>query len=413
MKIQTHFHPKNMRGRFPPAKASHIDPTPQSDSDEEIEDEEEEEFNLIEALNDMSLSQRRKVYALKGLLAKHRELRRQFKEEMYALELKFLAEDKLEWEDRRKIVAGERDVTAEEIAAATAEQKESTVEEIPSSDDEKEDGKKRKGVKVVTPAEEQAKSAVQAAGESQQGGIPDFWLTAMKNNEVLEGMISERDEAALRFLQHIDTDYIDADPRKGFTLTFHFAKNEFFTNTTLTKKYFMLNDETTADDDDQTLDKIEGCEIDWTAPEKKLTVIIKQKKQRHKSGKGVRIVQREEKCQSFFNFFTAPVEPEDEDEEDEEELPYEEALEMDYEAGLAFRQSLVPRAVHYYSGKAIEEIAAGLNLMGGDSDEEGEEEEEEEESEEEEVQAPRGRGRGAAQPPAKRGGGKQPECKQQ
>ena len=88
---------------------------------------------------------------------------------------------------------------------------------------------------------------------------------------------------------------------------------------------------------------------------------------------------------------------------------------MDYEAGIAFAQNLVPRAVHYYSGKSIEEIASGLNVdFGGEDDEEKEEEEEEEEEEEVPVAAARGgRGRGAAQPPAKRGGGKQPECKQQ
>jgi nucleosome assembly protein 1-like 1 len=398
-------------GKYPPQK--HIDPMAQeSDSDEEIDDEEEEEVDILEVMQDMGLNQRRKVYALKGLLKKYRDMRRLFKDEMHALELKFLVSDKVMFEARRQVIAGEREVTAEEVAAVQVATTESTIEEIPS-DDEKEEKKPRKGVTVVTPADEKAKSALQAAGESATGGIPEFWLTAMKNNEVLEGMITERDEEALKFLTDITTEYIDNDPRKGFTLAFHFAKNDIFSNAILSKKYFMVDDETVIDDDEQTLDKVEGCEIDWASVEKKLTVVIKTKKQRHKSGKGVRVVQREEKCPSFFNFFTAPVEPEDEEEEDEEELPYEDALEMDYEAGLAIRQNLIPRAVHYYSGKAIEEIAAGLNFPYGDDDEEEDDEEEESEEEEEVAAKPirggRG-GRGGAQPPAKAGG---KDCKQQ
>lgn len=410
--------------------SKHVDPlasknAPEEEEDEEIEDE--EEFDLVEALNSMTVHQRRKVYAIKGLTVEYRKLRQLYLEELAALQLKDLVEHKQQWAERSKIVNGIRDITAEELAAIKVEDvKQSTVEEIPSDEDESapKDAKK-KGVKIVTPAEEKSKGVVAAAGDSETGGIPNFWLTAMKNNEVVEGMISERDEACLSSLTDVTFDYIDGNPRKGFTLEFLFAKNEFFTNEKLTKKYLMVNDATTADEDDDTLDSIEGCEINWTSLANKLTVVVKQKKQRHKSGKGVRIVQREEKCNSFFHFFEAPVEPKEgaeNDEEDDEELPYEEALEMDYESGLAFAQNLVPRAVHYYSGKAIEEIASGLNMDGfdGEDDEEEEGEEDEEDEEDEVVMAPQkggqkgGRGAGGgAVPPPKKAAGKQPECKQQ
>ncbi|KAK4391809.1 Nucleosome assembly protein 1 [Sesamum angolense] len=59
--------------------------------------------------------------------------------------------------------------------------------------------------------------ATNQAGEDEKG-VPDFWLTAMKNNEVLAEEISERDEGALKFLKDIKWSRID-NP-KGFKLDF-------------------------------------------------------------------------------------------------------------------------------------------------------------------------------------------------
>ena len=406
-------------GKYPPPK--HVDPTKdESDSDEVITNEENDEVDMVEIMNEMPVPRRRRVYALKFLTAEFRKLHREFMQELAACELKALAEDQQLFDDRRRIVNGERDITEAE-AAAIASKAESGVEEIPSDDDDasKDDALKKKTVQIKTAADEANEETLAGAANSPTGGIPNFWLVAMKNNEVVEGMITERDEAALKHLTDITVQFIDGQPRKGFELHFYFSPNEYFTDAVLTKRYIMQDDEKTQDEEDDTLDVVEGCEIHWTSPEKKLTVVIKQKKQRHKSGKGVRVVQREEKCPSFFHFFTAPKEPdeENEEEEDEEEISYEDQLEMDYEAGLAFRQGLIPRAAHYYSGKSVEEIASGLNFpMGAESGEDNDGDEEDEEEEEEETKGPRitaGRG-GGAPPPAKRGGMKQPaDCKQQ
>ncbi len=109
-------------------------------------------------------------------------------------------------------------------------------------------------------------------------GIPEFWLSAMKNQISLAEMITDRDEAALKELTDIRMEYLD---KPGFRLIFEFAENEFFTNKTITKTYFYQNE--SGYGGDFIYDHAEGDKIDWKAG-KDLTVRIESKKQRNKSG---------------------------------------------------------------------------------------------------------------------------------
>ena len=61
-------------------------------------------------------------------------------------------------------------------------------------------------------------------------GIPKFWLHVLKNGneEALMGLVEEHDEEVLENLTNI-TVALDTD-NAGFTLTFHFQENAFFTN---------------------------------------------------------------------------------------------------------------------------------------------------------------------------------------
>lgn len=398
------------KSKFPPAR-----PEPESDSDETIEEDEEiEEIDPIEVINGMSVNQRRKIYALKGLQKEFRALHAQFIAEMAAAELAFFEKTSVLREERRKVVSGERDVTAEEMKAYQEVKQESGVEEIPSDDEEGEQKKQKKAVTIVSTGDEKNKNTLVAAAEKADGGIPGFWYTVLRHNEVTDGMVTERDAPALQSLTDITKEYIEGNPRKGFTLNFHFAENEYFTNKVLTKRYNFDQDPEALEDEEPLLDTIEGCEIEWKTQEKKLTVILKQKKQRHKGGKGVRVVTREEKCPSFFHFFEAPVPPTSDDDEDEEndDMDYNEQMEMDYEAATMFADHIIPRAVHYFSGRSIEEIASAMDfggLMGGMGDDDDEEEESEEE---EETPAPKKGGKGGK---GGKGAGQpgQPECKQQ
>uniref|UniRef100_A0A2N9HJT3 Nucleosome assembly protein n=1 Tax=Fagus sylvatica TaxID=28930 RepID=A0A2N9HJT3_FAGSY len=258
-----------------------------------------------------------------------------------------------------------------------------------------------------------------ATGEK---GVPDFWLTAMKTNEVLAEEITERDEEALKHLKDIKWCRID-DP-KGFKLEFFFDTNSYFKNSVLTKTYHMI------DDDEPILEKAIGTEIEWY-PGKSLTQKILKKKPR-KGTKNAKPITKTEDCPSFFNFFNPPQVPEEDDDLDEdtaEELQNQ--MEQDYDIGSTIRDKIIPHAVSWFTGDAVQ--GDEFEDMGDDEDDEDgedededdedeeEEEDDEDEDEEDEKEERKGRKKSSAGPKkigrAKAGGGQQgerpPECKQQ
>ncbi|GFQ02281.1 nucleosome assembly protein 1 [Phtheirospermum japonicum] len=167
--------------------------------------------------------------------------------------------------------------------------------------------------------------ADQGEDKANEGkGVPDFWLTAMKTNEILTEEISERDEEALKFLKDIKWAKID-DP-KGFKLEFFFDVNPFFKNSVLTKTYHMV------DDEEPILEKAIGTQIEWY-PGKCLTQKVLKKKPK-KGVKNAKPIIKTEKCESFFNFFSPPEVPENEDDIDEDEAEeLQNLMEQDYDIG--------------------------------------------------------------------------------
>merc|ERR1712062_799141 len=90
------------------------------------------------------------------------------------------------------------------------------------------------------------------------------------------------------------------------------------------------------------------------------------KKQKQKGGNQIRFVTKTVKTDSFFNFFDPPdIENEDELDEETEEL-----LAADFEIGDFFRQRMIPKAVLFYTGEAIDEFE--------DSDEDDEDDDDDE-----------------------------------
>ncbi|KAL8653962.1 MAG: hypothetical protein Q9210_001789 [Variospora velana] len=67
-------------------------------------------------------------------------------------------------------------------------------------------------------------------------GIPDSWLSAMKNQVSLAELTTDRNESTLKLL----TDNPHGVPRKtwGFRLIFEFAENDYFANEVITKTYY-------------------------------------------------------------------------------------------------------------------------------------------------------------------------------
>ncbi|XP_057459677.1 nucleosome assembly protein 1;4-like isoform X3 [Actinidia eriantha] len=256
--------------------------------------------------------------------------------------------------------------------------------------------------------------------ETEEKGVPNFWVTAMKTNEVLSEEVSERDEEALKYLK--DIKWCRIDNPKGFKLEFFFDTNPFFKNTVLTKTYHMI------DDDEPILEKAIGTEIEW-CPGKCLTQKILKKKPK-KGSKNAKPITKTENCESFFNFFNPPQVPEDEDDIDEdtaEELQNQ--MEQDYDIGSTIRDKIIPHAVSWFTGEAVQgDEFEDLEDEDGDEDEDedgdDDEDDEDEDGEDEDEDEEEGKSRKKqSSGPKKSGktlageGGQQgerpPECKQQ
>ncbi|KAL7454159.1 hypothetical protein ACHAWC_006749, partial [Mediolabrus comicus] len=205
-------------------------------------------------------------------------------------------------------------------------------------------------------------------------GIPQFWACAMGHIDIIAELITEQDIDCLDHL--IDITCSDFTNGTGFELHFHFntETNPFFTNSVLSKRYEVPNLLT---DDEPMLQSVTGTEIDWTSDERCLTHRIVTKKQRKKSGPNagqVRTVQKKEKSDSFFHFFIPPKMPELGDIVDEEDADaIEDHFDHDYEIACIIRGSLIPNAVEWFTGEALEDLYGdedGL-LEDIDEDEEG------------------------------------------
>jgi nucleosome assembly protein 1-like 1 len=111
-------------------------------------------------------------------------------------------------------------------------------------------------------------------------GIPEFWLTALRNHVGLNEIITDRDAGALKHLLDIQISYLATADKPGFKLIFVFAPNEYFENPVLEKTY--LYQEEVGYSGDFVYDRAIGTEIRWKE-EKDLTKEFEIKKQRNKS----------------------------------------------------------------------------------------------------------------------------------
>lgn len=137
-------------------------------------------------------------------------------------------------------------------------------------------------------------------------GVPEFWLTIFRNTELLASMIQTPDEPALKKL--IDIKIVYEEEPMSYTLEFYFDTNEFFTNTVLTKKYFLkskVDAKFPFTFEGPEIFKCFGCNIDWHKGTN-LTVKTIKRKQKHKARGAVRTITKQVPADSFFNFFNPP-----------------------------------------------------------------------------------------------------------
>ncbi|KAK5111263.1 hypothetical protein LTR62_005291 [Meristemomyces frigidus] len=313
---------------------------------------------------------RKRVAGLKGVQKEHSKLEAEFQEEVLALEKKFFAKFTPLYERRAKIVTGQSEPSEEDIKAG--------------EEDEEEDDEESENAKA------EADKKAEADGTTGQKGIPEFWLSAMKNSSLAE-TITDRDEEALKQLTDLRMEYLD---RPGFRLIFEFAENEFFSNKTLSKTYFYQ--EENGYGGDFIYDHAEGDKIDWKSG-KDLTVKVESKKQRNKNTKQTRIVKKTIPTPSFFDFFN-PAKPPGDDDEEEIDEDLEAKLELDYQLGEDIKEKLIPRAIDWFTGEALQ-YEPGMEDFDedefededdeDDDDEERDEDDEEEDEDEEDGSKPK------------------------
>ncbi|KAG6040560.1 hypothetical protein E4U41_000135 [Claviceps citrina] len=311
-------------------------------------------------------SVRRRVAGLRAVQQEHSKLEDEFQKEVLELEKKYFAKFTPLYEKRAAIVNGKAEPTEDEVKAG-----------------ENEEGPLRPEDGADADAQQEKEDAEEVAG------IPEFWLSAMKNQTTLAEMITDRDEAALKHLTDVRMEYLD---KPGFRLIFDFSENDYFSNKSITKTYFYQNE--SGYGGDFIYDHAEGDKIEWY-PGKDLTVRIEAKKQRNKNTNQTRVVKKTVPTESFFNFFSPPQAPSDDDDADEDDAvgDIEDRLELDYQLGEDIKEKLIPRAIDWFTGEALafEEESDDDGLDGEDFDDDDDEDEddisedhdEEEESDEE------------------------------
>lgn len=307
---------------------ANINDEDEADTEDDDDEEEEEDFMAL-----IPPAVRGRVEKMKELNSQRDAIMAEYLTERAALEQKYLKLCEPLYTDRAQIICGKQD----KMIAAQPQDNDQRYEE----------------------------------GEEELVGVPEFWFCAMSNIEVISDLLTERDNECMLHLKNITCE--DFSDGKGFELKFYFSSNPFFNNEVLSKRYEVPN---LLIDDEPILKMVTGCDIDWK-PSNCLTHKDVVRKQRRKTGKGagqVRTVTKKERSDSFFHFFSPPKIPNVEDMNEEEADAIEEAFDHDYEIAQSFRNHIIPKAVLWFTGEALEEELQGF-MEGGLSDEqEGDEE---------------------------------------
>ncbi|ODV77218.1 NAP-domain-containing protein [Suhomyces tanzawaensis NRRL Y-17324] len=284
---------------------------------------------------------KQRVYGLKSVQQQQMKLEAEFQKELLNLEKKYFKKYEPLYERRKKIINGAEEPTAEEIEEGELLDEDEDDEEnaeAKDEDDEEEDDEDE---------------------DDEATGIPGFWLTALENLSTVSETITDRDSELLQFLKDIRMEYLETP---GFELIFEFNENPFFSNQILTKTYHYQAE--LGYSGDFVYDHADGCEINWKSKENNVTINIERRKQRNKTTKQTRTIEKLTPTESFFNFFDPPKPPkraeenEDEENEDEEEDEDDEdleaRLELDYQLGEEIKDRLIPRAIDWFTGEAVD-----------------------------------------------------------
>ena len=299
-----------------------------SSSSEEYDEMDEmmsEGEDTMTILTQLTIPQRRTVYALKANYKAIQDLRNEYNRKIREIEMKCDECCRAPYEERGRIVMGDEKPSDDLILRG----------------------------KALLEVDESVEENTAQEDTSVAKGIPNFWINALISSDVLREYIQDKDKPALEYLENVSVCYLEKNPEKGFELHFGFRPNPFFKNVKLTKTYYKE-----LEDGESVLSNSKGTKIDWLDRSTNLTVQIKKKTQRHKTKKTTRVVEKEEKCDSFFNFFDPPRIPQeddmidsDEDISDDEYEQLETEIDYDYDLGSEIKNNIIPHAVDYFTGR--------------------------------------------------------------
>ena len=127
--------------------------------------------------------------------------------------------------------------------------------------------------------------------DSEPQEIKDYWEKVILNSRYFT--INEKDKNIIQYIKKITLVKFE-DNINNFRIDFIFEENDFFKPEILSKTYIY--------DKDGVLEKAIGTNIEWKTKEKNPTIDKVRKK--IKKGKKVIHEEKEEKVESFFDFFT-------------------------------------------------------------------------------------------------------------
>ena len=191
--------------------------------------------------------------------------------------------------------------------------------------------------------------------------------------------ITEKDAPILESLVDLSVvDDLDEDGDElGYTLTFTFKENEFFSNDTLTLKFEVVNQNGMVQ-----VDSIEGTKIQWKSDTKNPTVkTMKKKPKSGQKSKGSAV--KKIKVDSFFNIFSPPDVEEVKNMDPEESADQQEELERLLALGEALREELIPSAIDWFTGAALDQYEDEEEEEEEDDEDDDEDDDEEEEEDDE------------------------------
>merc|ERR1711997_590659 len=297
-------------------------------SEDEISDQENQKFQFKTDLKDVDVlppEVEQRVNALKNILLSNVKHEVEYYKELHQLDLKYQKLYDESHARRKEICDGNYEPSGQECEWVDPQQ----------------DLTKKLGELNI----DEKKSVVK--------GIPDFWLKVFQNSNetVLHGTLEPVDEPILKHLE--DMTLTMPDTNTGFTLNFVFSPNEYFSNSVLTKEYELRNDydkEDPLDYDGPEVIKAKGCQTDWKPGKNPgIKIVTKKVKPKGKGKGGPKLVKKEEKRDTFFDFFNPPDMPEKK--ETEEETEALELLNEDFDIGLNIKEKLIPKAVLYFTGE--------------------------------------------------------------